>query len=253
MKLNVPKDKATKILRERLGELTSFNFNPKAWKDRTELDLKEIFPLGSMQWLQVSQINFTTLITSEKHRVLKEGIDTAKQLIESYIDFIEQYANINEQRQIIPEDNIRDKYSNLLNEWNALVPDYQELAKKYELTLSDIDFKDKEIESVKEEMENIKKNTIQFDNITIGKVYRAFMNLPLGQLIAAIAFIVSIIGGSFGLGKLYQENVSTTVQYEIRKDNDRLKDELNVERKRSQDYQNLLKNKEVDTTANKTK
>ncbi len=58
--------------------------NPKAWKDRTENDLREIFPLGSSQWLQVSQIHFDTIVNSEKAKVLAEGkdtIDTHEQLL----------------------------------------------------------------------------------------------------------------------------------------------------------------------------
>ena len=53
MKLNIPAEKAIKILRDRLSEIDGYGFNPKAWKDRTENDLREIFPIGSMQWLQV--------------------------------------------------------------------------------------------------------------------------------------------------------------------------------------------------------
>ena len=51
MKLKVPKEKAISILRQRMSELTDPNFNAKAWKDKTENDLQEIFPLGSTQWL----------------------------------------------------------------------------------------------------------------------------------------------------------------------------------------------------------
>ena len=51
MNLKIPKDKAIKILRQRIAELSEYNFNPKAWKGKTENDLKEIFPIGSMQWL----------------------------------------------------------------------------------------------------------------------------------------------------------------------------------------------------------
>ena len=72
MKLLIPKDKAIGILRQRMSELNSMNFNPKAWQDRVVLDLQEIFPLGSNQWLQVSQIQFDTFVTSEKYKVLNE-------------------------------------------------------------------------------------------------------------------------------------------------------------------------------------
>lgn len=116
MKLLVPKEKAIKIISERISNLNSINFNPKAWQDRTVLDLREIFPVGSTQWLQVSQIRFDTFITSEKSKVLKEAKETARQLLISYIDFIENFSETNFKKPIIAEDNYQLKYTALLSE-----------------------------------------------------------------------------------------------------------------------------------------
>ena len=131
MKLNIHPEQAIKILRDRIKEIDSYNFNPKAWKDKTENDLREIFPLG-LQWLQVSQIHFDTYITSERAKVLAEAKDTARQLISSYIDHIIEYSRIAEHKQIVKEKDYEQKYIDLLNEWNELVPDYNKLIKKYD-------------------------------------------------------------------------------------------------------------------------
>ena len=60
MKIQIPKDQAIKILQDRLDELNNFDlynkFNPKVWKDRTILDLKQIFGvLGDQcdQWCSI--------------------------------------------------------------------------------------------------------------------------------------------------------------------------------------------------------
>src|SRR5690348_10947340 len=126
MQLKVPAGQAIQILQDRLKEIDSYNFNPKAWKNKTENDLREIFPLGSMQWLQVSNIQFDTFVTLEKAKVLAEGKETARQLISSYIDFIKQYSKIAEQKQIIKEKDFEQKYYDLLKEWNDLVPGYND-------------------------------------------------------------------------------------------------------------------------------
>ena len=70
MRLLIDKNKAIQILKDRIADIDSFNFNPEAWKERSVLDLKEIFPVGSTPFtkeipakgLTVS-INFCTFIT----------------------------------------------------------------------------------------------------------------------------------------------------------------------------------------------
>lgn len=250
MKLKIPADKAKQIIRERLSELDGYNFNPKAWKDRTELDMKEIFPLGSNQWVQISQIHFDTFVTADKARVFAEGIETAKQLLKSYIDYIDKFSEINTEREMISENNFKKKYENLLIEWNSLVPQYNELLKNNEEILSSSEIKENEIETLKIENNNIKENTLQLDNLTLGKLFKSLASLPLGQLLVFIGIIISIIGGSFTLGKLYQENASNTSQYEIKKENDELRNQ-NIKLKN--DFKNIQVNDTaiIDTIMNK--
>jgi hypothetical protein len=220
MNLKIPKDKAIQILRQRIAELSEHSFTPKAWKDKTENDLKEIFPLGSTQWLQISTIQFDTYITSDKQRVLQEGKDTGRRLLNSYIEFIENYSEIAEQRQAIKESNYQDKYNKLLGKWNELAPQWNELLEKHQSVLGENNAKDETIEGLQNEIVQITKNTVQFDNISVGKVFKAIKNLPIGQLIAVIGFLITIIAGSFKLGLMYQENSMNNANYQLNKQND---------------------------------
>jgi len=225
MKLLIPADQAIQILQARLTDIDAYNFNSKAWKGQTENDLREIFPLGSMQWFQVSQIQFDTFVTSEKPKVLAEGKDTAKQLISSYIDFINQYSKIAEQKQVIKEKDYEQKYIDLLNEWNDLVPGYNDLIKKYDdqLTLSEglVDT----IEAKDIEIERIKSETIQLDNVSFAKLTKAFFNLPAWQIVTIFSVVIAIIGGSFGLGSVYQKNDDNNQMFDLRTENNILKEE----------------------------
>lgn len=220
MNLKIPKEKAVQILRQRISELSEYKFNPKAWKDKTENDLREIFPLGSPQWLQISTIQFTTFIKNDSQRVLQLGKDTAQQLLNSYIDFIENYSEITEQRQVIKETNYQDKYNKLLGQWNDLVPKWNDLLEKQQILLGESNAKNEETKILENEITQIKKNTIQFDNISVGKVLKAIKNLPFGQLIAVISILIAIIVGSFKLGLMYQENSTNNSNYQLNKQND---------------------------------
>jgi hypothetical protein len=195
MKLLIPADQAIQILQARLADIDVYNFNPKAWKDRTENDLREIFPLGSMQWLQVSQIHFETFVTSEKAKKLAEGKDTARQLISSYIDFITQYSKIAQQKQVIKEKDYEQKYNDLLKEWNDLVPGYNELIKKYDDQLTSSEGLLETIEAKDTEIERIKSETIQLDNVSFSKLTKAFFNLPVWQIVTTFSVIIAVIVG----------------------------------------------------------
>ncbi len=220
MNLKIPKNNAIQILRQRITELSDYNFNSKAWKDKTENDLKEIFPIGSTQWLQISTIQFDTFITSDKHRVLLEGKDTGQRLLNSYIDFIENYSEIAEQKQLITESNYQDKYNKLLSEWNTLVPQWNDLLKKNQATLVESEAKKQQIENLNTEIVQIKKNTVQFDNISVGEVLKAIKNLPFVQLFGVVGFLLAIIVGSFKLGLMFQENSMNSTNYQMNKQND---------------------------------
>lgn len=131
MRLQIDKDQAIKILEDRLRDLNAFDFDPKVWKDRTILDVKQIFGQLSDQWLQVNSIHFDTYVTAEKARKLQEGKSTARRLISSYIDFIKQHSAIKEQEAKIEEETFRQKYRQLLSEWNEFVPQYNNLLEEH--------------------------------------------------------------------------------------------------------------------------
>ncbi len=216
MKLKIPAGQATKILQDRLREINGSNFNPKAWKDKTENDLREIFPLGSMQWLQISQIHFETFVTSEKSKVLAEAKETARQLISSYIDFIQQYSKIDDQKQITKERDYEQKYIELLTDWNELVPGYNELIKKYDNQLTTTEGLLESIEVKDQELERIKTETIQLDNVSFKKLWSALFNLPTGQLISIFSFLIVCIIGAFSLGKLYERTSANNELFDLR-------------------------------------
>lgn len=219
MKLNIPAEEAKKILQSRLSEIDAFGFNPKAWKDRTVLDLREIFPLGSTQWLQVSHINFDTFVTSEKSRVLTEGKATAKKLISSYIDFIDDYSKIAVAKKTISEKDFEQKYYDLLKEWNDLVPGYNDLVKKYDSHLDTTQGLLQDIENRDAEIERIKRETIQLDNVSFKKLWTALMNLPTGQIIGVFTSLIALLVGAFTLGTLYERTSANNELFDLRTSN----------------------------------
>lgn len=130
MRLKIPKEDAIRIIHDRIKDLNAFDFDPKVWKDRTVLDLKSIFP-SYEQWLNISTIHFDTFITAEKAQKLREGKETARKLLSSYIDQINEYSGIAAKKVAAAEETYREKYNDLLDEWNALVPKYEELQNNY--------------------------------------------------------------------------------------------------------------------------
>ncbi len=216
MNLKIPTQQAIKILKDRHEEIDSYGFNPKAWKDRTENDLREIFPIGSMQWLQISSINFNTFVTSEKIKVLTEGKDTARKLITSYIEFIQEYSTIAEQKRIIKDKDFEQLYYALLNEWNKLVPGYNELIKKYDDQLTTLQGHLVEIETRDQEIERIKLETIQLDNVSFKKLWTALFSLQAGQLVGVFSTVVALLIGTFTLGTLYEKTSANNELFDLR-------------------------------------
>lgn len=131
MKLQIDKDRAIKILEDRLRDLNSFDFDPKVWKDRTILDVKQIFGQLSDQWLQVNSIHFDTFVVSEKQKKMQEGKATARKLLYSYVDFIKEHSSIQQEKAQIEEETFRQKYRELLNDWNEFVPQYNSLLEEH--------------------------------------------------------------------------------------------------------------------------
>jgi len=103
MKLPIPKEKAIQIIQDRISGLNAYDFNAEAWKERTVLDLKEIFPIGSTQYLKIQFLRFDTYVVADKNKVVLEAKKTAEQVLKSYIEFINEYSKVAEERKIIKE------------------------------------------------------------------------------------------------------------------------------------------------------
>jgi uncharacterized membrane-anchored protein YhcB (DUF1043 family) len=225
MELLIPQDQAIRILQDRLQELSAYNFNPKAWKDRTELDLKEIFGVLGGQWLQISGIHFDTFVVSDRARKLQEGRDTAQRLLKSYIEFIKEYSAGAAQIAQSRNDSYEQKYNQLLKNWNELIPDYNDLVKKYQAELDDTDKLLDELEEARQENQRLIDNTIQLDNVSVGRLWMGIRNLPAGQAIAVITLVAGLLISAFGLGRLVERTGANNDLYDLRTENTRLKTE----------------------------
>lgn len=144
------KDQAIGILQDRIREVSSYNFDPKVWKDRTQLDVQQIFGRYCEQWLQVGQLHFDTFIVSEKAKKLAEGKATAIRLLQSYIEYINQTSAIASQQRQESEELYRQKYSQLLSEWNEFVPQYNQLLKDHDNLIEQHDLLKEEKETIEQ-------------------------------------------------------------------------------------------------------
>jgi hypothetical protein len=152
------KDQAIGILQDRISEVNSYNFDSKVWKDRTQLDVQQIFGRYCEQWLQVGQLHFDTYIVAEKHKKMTEGKATAVKLLQSYVDYINQTTAIASQKKQESEEIFKTKYSDLLKEWNEFVPQYNQLLKDHDNLIEQHDL-------VKEEKENIEQTLQQSQKV----------------------------------------------------------------------------------------
>jgi hypothetical protein len=231
MKLLIPKDKAVQILQDRISRLNVYDFNAEAWKERTVLDLKEIFPLGSTQYLKIQFLRFDTYIVAEKYKVMSEAKKTAEQVLKSYIEFINEYSKVAEERIVIKEKDFETKYSNLLKERNEIVTDYNRLIKNYEEQLDTNSELLDQTEDLKNQIEIIRKDTIQIDNVSFNKLSKAFYNLPIWQIVTTFSVIITIVIGVFGLGSIYQKNEDNNQLFDFKTEIKTLKDEREVNNK----------------------
>lgn len=223
MQLLIPKDEAIKILQQRLQELSQYNFNPKVWKDRTILDLKQIFGLAGDQWLQISSIYFDTAITSQKAQKLQEGRQAASGLLHSYIDFIEQYSKIAAQRKQIQENGFEKKYYQLLADYNKNAQDYITLMDDHSKLLDENSTLIDEKNEVEEENQRLVDNTLQLDNVTFKRLWIGIQNLPTIQIVYIISVIIAIIIASFTVGQLFEKNSANKESFELKSENKDLK------------------------------
>ena len=225
MNLDIPKDQAIKILRERLQELNGYTFDPKAWKARAVLDLKEIFGVLGDPWLQVSHIQFDTHVTADKAKVLQEGRETAVKQLTSYIQFIEDYSAAAVKSLQIKDDTYKAKYADLLGQWNQLVPEYNDLIKKYQEELDDKEKTLEDLEEAKAENQRLLDNTIQLDNVSLKRLWMGIQNLPTKQFLGLISIVLAIFIGCFTIGKFVEQLGSKNELYDLKTENSKLKTE----------------------------
>jgi len=162
MKLLINKDQAISILQDRIKEVNSYNFDPQVWKDRTRLDVQQIFGRACEQWIQVGQLQFETYITSEKQKTLAEGKVRAIKLLQSYIEYINQITAIALQQKQESEEEFKQKYYKLLGEWNEFVPQYNQLIKDHDNLIEQHDLVKEEKEELEQASEQSKKSEQYF-------------------------------------------------------------------------------------------
>lgn len=211
MNLNIPASDAIEIFDKRLSEIDSTSFDSTAWKARTSNDCKSIFSLGSFRWLQVESLKFETFISKDKEEALRNGKNTARQLIKSFIEDIQVYSQIEDAKFAREQDNYKIKYGELLKEWNDLVPVYNKA----------IEEKSKvEVEAAQAlaEIETIKERTIPIEDVTLFILFKAVHKLSIPKLIAFYATILAILGGVILIGTKLEENKSIRDQYDLRKE-----------------------------------
>ena len=216
MKLLISREKAIEILNARIKELHQFNFNPEAWKERTVLDLKEIFPIGSSQYIKIQFLNFHTYIESEKQKVFNETKKNAEEILKSYIDFINEYSNIAEVKTIAKEKNYEEKYFELLEERNQIVKDYNKLIGDYDKHLDEYSNLISENDKLIGQLNKLTDETIQIDNVSFLKLAKAFFNLPVWQIVSAFSVIIAIIIGLFQLGTVYEKNSNNSTIIDLK-------------------------------------
>ncbi|NCT16718.1 MAG: hypothetical protein GW771_00585 [Flavobacteriia bacterium] len=241
MKLLIPKEKAIQILQDRISGLNAYDFNAEAWKERTVLDLKEIFPLGSTQYLKIQFLRFDTYVVADKQRVFLEAQKTAEQVLKSYIEFINEYSKVAEERKVIKEKDFETKYYDLLKERNEIVTDYNGLIKNYEEQLDTNSELLDQTENLNNQIEIIRRDTIQIDNVSFSKLSNAFLNLPVWQIVTTFSVIIAIIIGVFGLGSIFQKNEANTQIFDFKTEIKTLKDEKEINNKTLYDKDKELK------------
>lgn len=231
MKLLIPTDKAIQILQDRISGLYAYDFNAEAWKERTVLDLKEIFPRGSTQYIKIQFLRFNTLVVADKRKVMLEAQKTAEQILKSYIEFINEYSKVAEEKNVIKEKDFETKYYELLKERNDVVTDYNGLLKNHEELLDTNSELLDQAENLNNQIDTIRRDTIQIDNVSFSKLLKAFFNLPLWQIVATISLVATVIIGVFGLGRIYQKNEDNNQLFDYKTEIKTLKDERDKDNK----------------------
>ena len=208
MKLNVPKEKAIKILERRLSEIDKFDFEPNSWKNKTKNDIMEIFN-DLTKSFQVGFINFNTPLKDSKLKILEKGKKEARELIKSYIQSINDY-HIEKKFEIDPNFIIK-------NELNRFKTNNVSLVKENDKLNSIITRQNITLEENKRKIQDLIDNTVQLSNISIKKLFKIIGSLPSKQILVFSGIITTILGSSFLLGKSFKENSFKNEEFELKR------------------------------------
>lgn len=218
MELKVSTSKAIQILKRRLSEIGSFDFEPSSWKGKTENDLKEIFGILDSKHSQIALIQFTTPVTDAKRDVLERGKKQARQYLESYIEFIEEYSVIEKEKNLEVENSLQKEVLGLKGEVAYLVSEKQTLLNNQEMLLKDNKAKASYISK-------LEKNTVQLTDLTLKKIFDLIQNLPMKHSLYLIGLLAGLIGSSFLLGQKWEGIVKNNDEVELKQNYNRLVEE----------------------------
>jgi len=180
------------------------------------LDLKQIFGVLSDQWLQISAIHFDTIVDSQKAQKLNQGKETAKGLLNTYINYIEEYSKIEGQRSGVKEKGFEEKFYSLLKEHNERGDELLKSLKDHGDLLN-------ENEILTLENQSLRENTLQLDNVSLGKLWAGIKNLPTRQIWTLVTIGFGIFATSFTLGQQFERISTKADTFEIKKENSDLK------------------------------
>jgi hypothetical protein len=210
MTLNIPPEQGVEILKKRKREIYIASFEPNVWVGKTENDLVEIFGILDGKKYQISQIRFTTPVSSMKYEILEKGKKQADQFLESYIEQIEEYSKIEKKKYEESEEYFKIENSKLVSDYNKLLND----AKLIEIEKNQFL---KKVESQNQKIQSLEKNTVQLTDITIKKIIMLISHLPISEVITFISIFLAIIGFSFWIGTTVQENLNKNEQFNSNK------------------------------------
>jgi len=190
-KILITKEKAIKLLNDRIADLYKMGFDHVAWKSRTVYDIAEIFGDYSKQYLDASHVYFSVAYPGT-HDQTK---NTLKQLLQSFIDFINDHIadppNPDAQRSVWGIE-----YQRMIRETAETEKDNKALIKK----VSELDFsigkKNEELAAKNSEIQRLKDNVFQTENITLIKLWRFFIHLPWEGILG----IWIVLAATFSLG-----------------------------------------------------
>lgn len=219
MEIKIPAEKAIEILKKRQSELFQYNFESNVWKGKTENDLSIIFGPLSEQKLQINKIRFISQFSETRNSTLENGKKQANGFIDSFIEQIEYYSEIKNQERNEQENNFEKKNTELEKEIKSLKANYNVLSNEIENLNSELTIKSNKIIA-------LQNNTVQLNDISLKKIFNLISHLPISQLIGSISILLGVVGFSFYLGTLIQENSNKTDNFNYNKSISELNDSV---------------------------